>query len=103
MADNRRRARGDDPNPAPTLAYGIFGAILVFVIIVGVQALYYHEQRKEDFRKTIAPAPEELSLLRATQLEQIHSYRWIDEKQGIVAIPIERAMELTTREIGASR
>jgi len=28
----------------------------------------------------------------------LHSYRWIDQPNGVVGIPIERAMELVVRE-----
>lgn len=103
MSEHRPRMRGDDPSAAPTIAFGILGAVLVLVIIIAVQALYYSEQKREDIRKSVAPAPEELTRLRAEQLEQIHSYRWVDQTKGIVAIPIERAMELTARELGAPR
>lgn len=36
--------------------------------------------------------------VRATQSERIANYAWIDKPRGVVAIPIERAMELVVSE-----
>ena len=36
----------------------------------------------------------QLSEMRSAETEQIESYAWVDEKQGIARIPVERAMEL---------
>jgi hypothetical protein len=91
--------RNDDPNAAPTLAYGIVGAVLVFVMIVGLQALFYAEQKKETDRKVVARAPEALVRLTAEQQEKLHSYRWVDPAAGVAAIPIDRAMELTIQDL----
>jgi hypothetical protein len=41
----------------------------------------------------VRPA-DELMQLRAREESQLHSYDWIDRKQGLVRIPIERAIEL---------
>lgn len=90
--------RNDDPDASATIAFGIVGAILVFVIIVALQALFYRTQNDEYKRKVIAQAPEELSRLVAEQRERLGGYRWVDEKAGVAAIPIDRAMELTTMD-----
>ena len=46
--------------------------------------------------ETRAPAP--LPGLVAEQQEVLNGYRWIDQNAGVVAIPIDRAMELTAVE-----
>ena len=38
--------------------------------------------------------PQELRLYKAQQEELLNSYGWVDEKDGIVRIPIVRAMDL---------
>jgi hypothetical protein len=35
----------------------------------------------------------ELEAYRAATDQQLHSYRWVDRSQGVVAIPIDRAMD----------
>lgn len=88
-------ARRDlDPDAALTAVVGIVGAVLLVVVVLVLQAYFYETESREAERKTVAPAFEELVAQRAEQQEQLNSYRWIDEKAGIVGLPIERAMEL---------
>jgi hypothetical protein len=44
-------------------------------------------------RLQVAP-PQELGQYRKGQEELLHSYSWVDQKAGIVRIPIDRAMEV---------
>jgi hypothetical protein len=41
--------------------------------------------------------------LRAQQQKQATSYGWVDQKAGIVQLPIARAMELVADEYGAKK
>ena len=86
--------RYDDPNVPASAVIGIIGAILLFVIIVGLQALFYRMQEQELAAKVYSQPYEELRQLDASQLEQLNSYGWVDQQAGSVHIPIERAMEL---------
>jgi hypothetical protein len=95
--------RNDDPDASATIAFGIVGAILVFVLIVALQALFYRMQNEEFKKKVVAQAPEDLSRLVAEQQEQLGAYRWVDQKAGVAAIPIDRAMDLTVRELDRAR
>ena len=36
----------------------------------------------------------DLEILRAREKERLNSYGWVDEAQGVVRIPIERAMDI---------
>jgi uncharacterized membrane protein YhfC len=93
--------RNDDPDASATIAFGIVGAILIFVLIVALQALFYRAENQEFQRKVVSQAPEELSRVVAEQQQQLSSYRWIDSAKGIAAIPIDRAMELTVWDYNA--
>lgn len=88
----------DDPDSSATVTIGIAGAILLVVVVVALQGLFGQASRAEFRRKVEAEKPVELESLRATQLEQIGTYRWVDPKQGVVAIPIDRAMELLVEQ-----
>src|SRR5690348_5823915 len=44
------------------------------------------------------PSPSDRDVLRAAEDEALGRYAWVDRKAGVVRIPIERAMELLTRE-----
>jgi hypothetical protein len=53
-----------------------------------------------DWKATPAQRKAVLVDLRKRQAEQAASYGWVDEKAGIVQLPIERAMELIVKENG---
>jgi hypothetical protein len=91
-----------DPDTPMTVVVGVVGTVLVFVIVVVLQALFYKAERDEFARKVVAQPPVELRAVQSEQLSQINSYRWVDQQAGVVAIPIDRAMEKVVREHAAS-
>ena len=97
LSDTERRVspiETDDPDALTTATVGIVGTILVIIVVVFVQGLYESEKREEFQRKVVNETPAELRTLRAAQLTRLHATGWVDKKNGFVAIPIERAMEL---------
>jgi hypothetical protein len=90
--------RYDDPNVAASAVVGFVSAILLFVIIVVLQAYFYRAEQQELERKVYTQPYEALQQLDATQLEQINSYGWVSEADGVARIPIDRAMELVAAE-----
>ncbi len=46
---------------------------------------------------------EALAELREKQAKQAVSYAWIDQKNGVVQLPIERAMELVVQQYGSKQ
>lgn len=92
------QTRWDDPDASLTLVVGIAGALFLFALIVALQALYGAAERAEFQRKVVEEKPIELQSLRAAQLERLGGYRSVDPAGGVVAIPIERAMDLVVEE-----
>jgi hypothetical protein len=90
--------RYDDPNVAASAVVGIISAILLFVIIVVLQAYFYSAEQSELERKVYTQPYQALQQLDANQLELLNSYGWVSEAEGTVHIPIERAMELVAAE-----
>ena len=90
--------RYDDPNVAASAVVGIISAIVLFVIIVLLQAWFYQAEEDERFRKIYSQPYEELQKLDNQQLETLGSYGWVSEGDGVAHIPIERAMELVVAE-----
>jgi hypothetical protein len=86
--------RYDDPNVAASAVVGIISAILLFVIIVVLQAYFYGAEQSELERKVYSQQYEELQKLDANQLELLNSYGWVSEAEGTVHIPIQRAIDL---------
>lgn len=44
-----------------------------------------------------------LSNLKADQTAKLEGYGWVDQKNGVVRLPIERAMELTAQKYAAQK
>jgi hypothetical protein len=86
--------RYDDPNVAASAVVGFISAILLFVIIVLLQAWFYTAEEDERFRKIYSQPYQELQKTDNEQLETLGSYGWVSENDGVVHIPIERAMQL---------
>jgi hypothetical protein len=87
-----------DVRAGPVVLVGIVSAILVFAVIVGLTALFLRAQQREAYNKAQSQGPGELRRLRSEQLQVLGEYRWQDPEKGIVAVPVERAMELLVRE-----
>jgi hypothetical protein len=90
--------RYDDPNVAASAVVGIISAILLFVIIVVLQAYFYGAEQSELERKVWSQPYQALQQLDANQLELLNSYGWVSEGEGTVHIPIQRAMDLIAAE-----
>ena len=89
-----------DPDALTTATVGIVGTILVIVAVVFLQGLYESVNRSEFQRKIVNQAPAELTRLRAAQQRKLSATAWVDKQNGIVAIPIEKAMALLVANPG---
>lgn len=87
-----------DPNAATTITIGILAAIFVILSIIVLQAVFFRAQDREHRIKVVAETPQELKDLRAAQIEKLQGYRWVDKKEGVAGIPIDRAMEIVVRD-----
>jgi len=94
--------KAEDVNTPMIALVGILGAILLFVVTIGIEAWIRSHQEEENYRKVISPPNEELSQLQAKQLESINGYRMVDTQKNIVAIPIDRAMELVVEDLATT-
>jgi len=105
--------RGHETRDASMRNVIAFGVALLVLIVVGLLVsegvLRYFEVRQplgppaspfENVR-TLPPAPrlqvapvEDLARYRAAQESALNSYGWVDQKAGVVRIPIDRAIDL---------
>ena len=68
-----------------------------------VQGLFYKFKDEEVNAKDVLPAPEELSMLTVQDEGKLNSYGWVDQKKGVVYIPIDNAMRIEARELETER
>jgi hypothetical protein len=78
---------------------GVLSVILTMDAVVGLQALYYWQLQQVEASDALYPPPAKLQSLLATQEKQLTDYRVVDAKKGIVAIPIDRAMQLVVNDL----
>jgi hypothetical protein len=56
-----------------------------------------------EWRANAANRRETLKQLRESEAKQMAGYSWVDQKTGVVRLPIEHAMELTARDLAAKQ
>jgi hypothetical protein len=96
MADTTRTAR-----ISPLMVITALVMMLLFLGLVSLLVLQRQGIPTSDEEKK-AQRLKNLADLRA-QAEILHQYHWVDRAQGIVGLPIERAMELVQRELAGSK
>jgi hypothetical protein len=57
----------------------------------------------QQWQATPAARAAYLQELRAKQQKQLESYGWVDQKAGVVQLPIDRAMDLVVRDFGGKQ
>ncbi|MGD9896091.1 MAG: hypothetical protein AB7T14_03285 [Candidatus Methylacidiphilaceae bacterium] len=92
--------RGVRKNPGASSSPGAgafwWAALLLVLPAVGVSLVTRSLGRAEveASHRELAERVVRLEALRKADREALESYRWIDRGKGVIAIPIERAMEL---------
>ncbi|MEQ9411822.1 MAG: hypothetical protein RIK87_29170 [Fuerstiella sp.] len=93
----------DGLNTPALVTAGLVAAIGSFVLIVGLQALYLSYQAGQTQQNQSANTINSSASLLAEQRAKINRYGWINRAQGVVAIPIDRAIELTAKDLTAKK
>ena len=97
----------EDPLTGPSWYVGLVGGLILVVTLLGLTALYYNEKADETEKKVVAEFPAELEKLRDGQRERLTSpaHREVRDEAGeqitALVIPIEDAMQLVVKELGA--
>lgn len=81
----------------------LIGVFILFGLFSAIICIAYAPTRK-DVDEEAAKARKDYRLeLEAKQHAEATSYGWVNQQNGVVRIPIERAMELTVRELSAKQ
>jgi|SRR5580698_3067703 hypothetical protein len=103
------------PRPVSTIAVV---AVFILLSLFGLMArkFYLHGiapapqnevpdnlDKNSAWRATPADRRQYLIDLRKAQAKQAESYAWVDQKKGVVQIPIDRAMDLVIAEQGRNK
>src|SRR5438045_3839667 len=94
-------------SPRPVSLVTIFGVFVLFAAFLVVLHYVYLPKSTGKFSgdgiRTAQQREDILIDLRKKQNELATKYGWVDQKAGVVRLPIDRAMELTVQQYGAKK
>jgi hypothetical protein len=95
------RAELDRPRTGVIAAWIAGTLIAVVAVVIGVNEVFHRVMGAEVSAKVLAQSSTELRELRAEEQARLSRYRWVSRKDGVVRIPLDRAIELTVAEYRA--
>lgn len=85
-----------DRPPNGVIGLAVFGTLVVLgIIVVGVNQLFGEVLSAEISDKVLSRTNSELRELRADEDAKLGRYQWVSEKDKVVRIPLDRAIDLT--------
>lgn len=73
-------------------------AIVVIIMVVWLRSYFVDVQLEYEQKMVLSVENPKLLELQALEEEELTTYGWVDEAEGKVRIPIDRAMELVVVE-----
>lgn len=108
-----------DPNASPARPVSLFTIVFLFAIFAAfllVIRYFYQPATTPAFVSSSENLPKEMAWkadrdsrrktleeVRAAEAKKVGGYAWVDQKAGVVQLPIERAMELTAQKYGGQQ
>ena len=89
--DNQQQ--GGDINLGLIVTCGFVAVMLLIVLVIGIQAWFYHAHDAEFERKVVNTTYSELKSQRDAQVAKLNMYRYVDQEQGLVQIEIGEAIK----------
>ena len=110
MSDTNNTHAAETIAPAAKSSFALNVAVIlaIFAIFAIILAIAYAPQRStlptySTSDTTPAQRAATLAEMRAKEKSAATTYGWIDQPKGIVRLPIDRAIELTIRDLNAQR
>src|SRR5213595_1581687 len=75
----------------------LFFGIFVFVLVAATPHGNNYEQKRAEARE------KKLNDARTAASKELNSYTWVDKGKGVARIPIDRAMQLTLRDLASKK
>src|SRR5436309_10181931 len=75
----------------------LFFGIFVFVLVAAAPHGNNYEAKRAQARE------KKLNDTRDAAIRELNSYAWVDKGKGVARIPIERAMQLTLRDLASKK
>ncbi len=94
---------GDGIDSRSLTIVGLFGVILTYVLMVGVQVLFYRMDKADHLRKVVKPGYQERIAIERDWAQTLGGYRWVDAGHKEATVPIDQAMNEVVRSLAAGR
>ncbi len=95
------------PNTEPsdkTVLFSAIGFIGVFLVFAFIVAVAYVPNRSVSQEALNVEARMKIrNEVRNEQTRLVNAYEWVNQNEGVVRIPVERAMELAVQELRAKQ
>ncbi|QDT45528.1 hypothetical protein Pan241w_56530 [Gimesia alba] len=92
------KAAYDDLDTTMIAYVGFVGTVVTFFLVFAIAALDMSFEKSENVEKVILVPEKNAESILANQAAALTEYRWIDQDKNIVAVPIDRAMEIVVQE-----
>jgi hypothetical protein len=79
------------------------GGVAIFVLIVVIAYSGHKPQPLPDGAKTAEQRQDLLKEQRNKDEKATKEYAWIDQQKGVVQLPVDRAVELTIKELNTKK
>ena len=91
----------NEPSDNTTLvsALGWIGVFLVFALVVALT--YLRDPAVDQEQRNVVERYRIRNEVQATQAKLVNEYQWVNQPEGIVRVPVSRAMEITVEELKA--
>jgi hypothetical protein len=84
----------EDVNSGLIFVIGAISSVLVIVVVIGLQAWFLYEERRETDSKAATSVNLELENLKTDYQSKLQGYHWVDRDKQIASIPLEQAKKL---------
>ncbi|WP_437588424.1 hypothetical protein [Sorangium sp. So ce1000] len=97
------QAEADRPNNSLIFVIVIATLFSIVVTVLFVNEVFKSTMEQEISSKVLEPPNSVLRSLRAMEKERLGRYQWVNEKKGIVRIPVDQAVALTLKDYQEKR
>ena|GEM_PF-631295 len=92
-----------DINLKLTIAVGVLGILLLFVILIGLDQYFTAVTERQIEKAVLSPISRDLQALRAHEDSLLNSYGVVDSSRGLYRIPIDSAIARLAAESETKR
>lgn len=107
MADTKtaagHAAAKSDVHSLLIVMWGVGFTVVVMAMLIWLHSWFYVVRNDVVQERVLSVKDPRLQELRDLEHEELTTYGWVDKDQGVVRIPIDRAMDLVVKESAPGR